>query len=622
VFDIISITPQALFGQLLVGLINGSFYAILSLGLAVIFGLLNVVNFTHGAQYMMGAFATWMLLNYVDLGYWWAFVLAPIIVGATGVVIERLLISKLYKLDHLYGLLVTFGLALIIQGIFRNYYGSSGMPYSPPEQLQGGTNLGFMILPTYRASVVVASVTVCLTTWFVIEKTKLGSYLRAATENATLTQAFGINVPQLVTITYGFGVGLAAFAGVLAAPIYSVSPDMGADIIIVVFAVVVFGGMGSILGSIVAGFGLGLIESLTKVFYAEASATVIFVAMVIVLLIKPAGLFGRAAVMASYQAVFAARPVALGGDTAASTHKMIFTALAAALLAAPIAIYPVFLMKVMCFALFACAFNLLLGFGGLMSFGHAAFFGMASYISAYSAKSWGFTPELAILSGTLSATILGAAFGYLAVRRQGIYFAMITLALAQMVFFICVQAPFTGGEDGIQAVHRGKLFGMISLADDMVLYYVVVAIFMGGLLLIYRIIHSPFGQVCKAIRDNEPRSISLGYRASHYKLAVFVLSSAIAGLAGATKAIFFQFASLTDVHWSMSGEPVLMTLIGGIGTVFGPVVGAAVVVTMEDYLASLGTWVTVIQGVIFVLCVMLFREGIVGVIARRLKRPL
>jgi branched-chain amino acid transport system permease protein len=301
---------------------------------------------------------------------------------------------------------------------------------------------------------------------------------------------------------------------------------------------------------------------------------------------------------------------------------MIFAALAVALLAAPIAVYPVFLMKVMCFALFACAFNLLLGFGGLMSFGHAAFFGMASYVSAHSAKQWGLTPELAILSGTLFATILGAAFGWLAVRRQGIYFAMITLALAQMVFFICVQAPFTGGEDGIHAVQRGKLFGIISLANDMVLYYVVVAIFMGGMLLIYRIIHSPFGQVCKAIRDNESRSISLGYDVSHYKLAMFVLSSAIAGLAGATKAILFQFASLTDVHWSMSGEPVLMSLIGGIGTVFGPVVGAIVVVAMEDYLASLGTWVTVIQGVIFVLCVMLFRKGIVGVIAQGLKRQL
>ncbi|WP_439499554.1 branched-chain amino acid ABC transporter permease [Bosea sp. (in: a-proteobacteria)] len=294
-FELLGIPPQALFGQVLLGLINGSFYAILSLGLAVIFGLLNIINFTHGAQYMMGAFVAWMCLNYLGLNYWVALLLAPLIVGVTGVIIERLLLKRIAHLDHLYGLLLTFGLALIIQGLFRNQYGSSGLPYQIPPQLTGGQNLGFMFLPNYRGWVVIASLAVCLATWFVIEKTRLGAYLRAATENPTLTQAFGINVPLLVTLTYGFGVALAAFAGVLAAPIYSVNPNMGADIIIVVFAVVVIGGMGSILGSIVTGFGLGLIEGLTKVFYPEAAATVIFIIMVLVLLVKPTGLFGRAA---------------------------------------------------------------------------------------------------------------------------------------------------------------------------------------------------------------------------------------------------------------------------------------------------------------------------------------
>jgi branched-chain amino acid transport system permease protein len=294
-FELLGIPPQALFGQLLLGLINGSFYAILSLGLAIIFGLLNIINFTHGAQYMMGAFVAWMLLNYAGIGYWWALLLAPLIVGATGVVIERALLARLYNLDHLYGLLLTFGLALIIAGLFRNQYGASGLPYGIPPQLTGGQNLGFMFLPNYRAWVVAASLVVCLTTWFVIEKTRLGAYLRAATENPTLVQAFGINVPRLITLTYGFGVALAAFAGVLAAPIYSVNPNMGADLIIVVFAVVVIGGMGSILGSIVTGFSLGLVEGLTKVFYPEASNTVIFIIMAIVLLVKPAGLFGRTA---------------------------------------------------------------------------------------------------------------------------------------------------------------------------------------------------------------------------------------------------------------------------------------------------------------------------------------
>ncbi|HYH40687.1 MAG TPA: branched-chain amino acid ABC transporter permease [Burkholderiales bacterium] len=290
--EIFGIPTQALFGQLLIGLINGSFYALLSLGLAVIFGLLNIINFAHGAQYMMGAFCAWFLLNKLGLSYWWALLLAPIIVGASGMLIERLMLARLYKLDHLYGFLLTFGLALIIQGLFRQEFGSTGLPYSMPKALEGGQNLGFMFLPNYRAWVIVASVTVCLGTWFVIEKTKLGSYLRAATENPELVQAFGINVPRMITLTYGFGVGLAALAGVMAAPIYSVSPLMGADLIIVVFAVVVIGGMGSIMGSILTGFALGLIEGLTKVFYPEASNTVIFIVMAIVLMIKPAGLFG------------------------------------------------------------------------------------------------------------------------------------------------------------------------------------------------------------------------------------------------------------------------------------------------------------------------------------------
>ena len=290
--DIFGIPSQALFGQLLIGLINGSFYALLSLGLAVIFGLLNIINFTHGAQYMLGAFVAWFGLNKLGMNYWLALIVTPLVVGATGVLIERTMLKQLYKLDHLYGLLLTFGLALIIQGLFRNEFGSSGMPYPAPEVFQGVFNTGFMFLPKYRAWVLVASVVICASTWYVIERTKLGAYLRAATENPSLVQAFGINVPRMITLTYGFGVGLAALAGVMAAPIYQVSPMMGADIIIVVFAVVVIGGMGSIMGAIVSGFGLGLIEGLTKVFYPEASNTVIFVIMAIVLLIKPAGLFG------------------------------------------------------------------------------------------------------------------------------------------------------------------------------------------------------------------------------------------------------------------------------------------------------------------------------------------
>ena len=304
------------------------------------------------------------------------------------------------------------------------------------------------------------------------------------------------------------------------------------------------------------------------------------------------------------------------------THRIAFIAMALLLALAPTVVYTIFMMKVMCFALFACAFNLLIGFGGLLSFGHAMFLGSAGYASAHAAKIWGFTPELAILFGTGCAALLGWLAGMLAIRRQGIYFAMITLALAQMVFFFCLQAKFTGGEDGIQAVPRGRLFGLIDLSQPLAMYALVLLIFLGGFLLIYRTIHSPFGQVLKAIRENEARATSLGYDTDRYKLLAFVLSATLAGLAGATKSLVFQLASLTDVHWSMSGEVVLMTLLGGMGTVFGPVVGAAVIITMQNYLAQLGAWVTVVQGVIFVICVLAFRRGIVGELGAWLKKSL
>jgi branched-chain amino acid transport system permease protein len=292
---IFGIPGPLLFGQLLLGLINGAFYAMLSLGLAVIFGMLNIINFAHGSLFMMGAFASWMLLNYVGIGYFPALILAPLLVGIFGIILEKTIISRLYKLDHLYGLLLTFGMSLVIEGLFRNAYGSSGMPYRIPDILQGATNLGFMYMPNYRGWVVLAALVVCLSTWAIIEKTPLGATLRAATENAPMVQAFGVDVPRLITLTYGGGVALAAFAGVLAAPIYSVNPNMGTNFINTVFAVVVIGGMGSIMGSILTGFGLGVVEGLTKVFYPQASATVVFVVMVIVLLVRPRGLFGKAA---------------------------------------------------------------------------------------------------------------------------------------------------------------------------------------------------------------------------------------------------------------------------------------------------------------------------------------
>jgi len=303
-------------------------------------------------------------------------------------------------------------------------------------------------------------------------------------------------------------------------------------------------------------------------------------------------------------------------------QRLAIVVMAVIFLLAPLVVYPVFMMKVMCFALFACAFNLLIGFGGLLSFGHAMFLGTAGYVSAHAAKVWGFTPELAVLFATAAASLLGVLTGLLAIRRQGIYFAMITLALAQMVFFFYLQAPFTHGEDGIQGVPRGKLFGVVDLNQPLAMYGFVLAIFLGGFLLIYRIVHSPFGQVLKAIRENESRAISLGYDVDRYKLLAFVLSASLAGLAGGTKALVFQLASLTDAHWSMSGEVVLMTLLGGLGTIFGPVAGAVIIVTMENYLSQLGAWVSGVQGVIFVVCVFAFRRGVICGIAHALKKPL
>lgn len=616
-FELLGVSPQALSGQLLLGLINGSFYALLSLGLAVIFGMLNVINFAHGAQYMLGAFVAWLLLQFVGVSYWGALVLAPLIVGLFGMIKERLMIRRLYQVDHLYGLLLTFGFALVIEGMFRHWYGSSGQIYRIPAALAGGWNLGFMFLPKYRAWVVVLSLAVCFATWFAIEKTRLGSYLRAATENPTIVKAFGINVPLLITLTYGFGAGLAALAGVMAAPIYQVNPLMGNELIIIVFAVVVIGGMGSIMGAILTGYALGVVEGLTKVFYPEGSSLVIFVLMVLVLLVRPRGLFG--------QQMSVTPPTSESSPntwTLASTPvlRLLLIALIVALLAMPYVVYPVFLMKILCFALFACAFNLVVGYAGLLSFGHAAFFGSAAYVTGYGMKAWGLTPELGIMLGVVTAGGLGLLFGLVAVRRQGVYFAMITLALAQMVYFIALRAPFTGGENGLQRVPRGDLLGMVSLENVQLMYYFTLATFALGFFLIRRIIDSPFGQVLGAIRENEARAISLGYEVNRYKLAAFVMSAAFAGMAGGLSALVYQLASLAGIGWHMSGEVILMTLLGGMGTLWGPVVGATLVASLQHFLAQSSVPANVVIGVIFIACVLMFRRGVVGELMRLMAR--
>jgi branched-chain amino acid transport system permease protein len=617
---LLGVSSTALFGQLLIGLINGAFYAMMSLGVAIIFGMLRIANFVHGAQYMLGAFCAWFLLNLGNLfpslglpaiNYWWSLLLVPLIVGAVGVAMEKLFISRVYDIDHAYGVLLTLGLALVIEGLFHVGFGSSGRPYEIPDSLRGGANLGFMFLPYYRAWVLVASLIVCLGAWYAIERTKLGSYLRAATENPAIVEAFGINVPRMLTLTYGLGVGLAGLAGAMAAPIYQVSPQMGQNMIIVVFAIVVIGGMGSIMGSIVSGFALGLIEGLTKVFYPQASATVIFIIMALVLLWRPNGLMGGAA----------GTQVSGSSGTAATTYMVstgkrpeltYLLVLAVVGIVAPFIVYPVFAMKVWIFALFACAFNLIFGFGGMLAFGHAAFFGAATYVVAHTMKFWGVTPELALLMATAVSALLGLVVGWVAIRRQGIYFAMITLALSQLVYFYAVQAPWTRGEDGVQAVPRGMLFGLIDLANETYLYYFVFAVFLAGFAIIHRTVRSPLGQVLKSIRDNEPRAVSLGYATERFKLLAFVLSAALSGLAGGLVALVFNVAMLGNLHFTTSAEALLMVLIGGVGTIFGPVVGALVLVAMQQYLAGAGSWVLIVQGVVFIFCVMALRRGVVG----------
>jgi branched-chain amino acid transport system permease protein len=614
--ELIGISPSLLFGQLLIGLINGVFYALMSLGVAIIFGLLRIGNFVHGAQYMLGAFGAWFLLRLPDLfpglglpsiGYWWALALVPVAVGIVGAAMEWLFIRRVYNLEHAYGLLLTVGLAMVIEGLFNVKFGAAGEQYGVPLSLKGGVNLGFMFLPLYRLWVIVAGLAVCFATWFVIERTKLGAYLRAATENADMVRAFGINVPRMLMLTYAFGVALAGFAGVMAAPIYQVSPQMGQSIIITIFAVVVIGGMGSIFGAIVTGLMLGLIEGLTKVFYPQAATTVIFVIMAIVLVIRPAGLFGKESSTHHVSDISSAR-----SDSFLENGRLWLVLLTVAGIALPFLVYPIFGMKLLCLALFACAYNLIFGYVGLLAFGHAAFYGASAYIAAQTAAAFGFPTELAILSGTAAATLLGALFGWLAIRRQGLYFAMITLALAQIVYFYAVQSSWTHGEDGIQSVPRGYLLGLIDLNEPLNMYYFVLAIFLAGFAAIYRIVHSPFGQVLKSIRENEPRAISLGYATDRYKLIAFTLSALLAGVAGATKAIVFQIASLADLYFMTSADALLMTLIGGVGTLLGPIVGAAVVVTMQKEFATLGSWVIVVQGLAFTVCVLFLRKGIVG----------
>ena len=601
------ISLNLLAGYLLVGLMNGAFYALLSLGLSVIFGMLHVINFAHGIQYMLGAFSAVLLLQKFGLGYWWALVLGPIIVGAIGFLIERIFLSRLADANALYGMLFCLGLSLVVQGVFQAIFGLASLPYSSPPELTGGVRLPFMFVPYYRLWVIVFSAVVCAGTWYLIERTRVGAYLRAATENPTIVRTFGINVPLLVTVTYTFSVALAGLAGVLAAPIYQPQPFMGSDLMIVVFAVVVIGGMGSILGSVVTGFAAGLLEGLVYYVYPPAASTAIFVMMVAILILRPAGLFGWVTNSAKnsleHDVVFDITPRGV----------LIFSAcVAVALTVLPLFVFPYAVMQAMCFAMFALSVGFLVAYLGLLSFGHAMFLGAGGYTTAYLATEWAVPSDVSVLLGVLASIALALVTGFISLRRQGIYFGMVTMGLAQIIYFIALRSPFTHGEDGIQYVPRTNILGFLPLSKPAVLYVVVSVLFICTLLAVGRIVNSSFGEVLKAIRDNENRAISLGYRTNRYKLIAFVISGALAGFAGGIKAIVSQSANLSDVHWSMSGQALLMVLIGGMGTLYGPAIGAFIVFALMYYFASLGEWVLVAQGVVFVVCVMVFRKGVMG----------
>lgn len=609
-------------GYLIIGLVNGSFYALLSLGLALIFGLLNVLNMTHGALYMLGAFAAWAAVEKLGLSYLPAVGFAAAGVGALGVVMERSLLRHTYRLDPLYGFMLTFGLATAIQGLFQVQFGSTGLPFAPPAWLAGGVDLGFIFFPTYRLWVVLAALTVCLALWIVVERTPAGAIMRAASENAAVAEALGVRVPKVLTITFGLGAALAGLAGALAAPVYQVSPLMGSDILLVVFAIIVIGGMGSIGGTILASYCLAVIEGLAQAFYPQATSIVIFAFMCGVLMVRPQGLFGIS-VVRRHEFRAARLPAAREAGAVASSvlpRLVAGGAVVAVLVLLPLFVYPIYLVKIFCFAIFAASFNFLLGLAGIVSFGQAALFGTAAYITAQAVKVWALPTELAMLAGIGAAILLGLAMGALAIRRRGIYQAMITLAVAQMVYFVYVQAEFTHGEDGIHSVPRGFLFGLVDLRDDRAVYALAAITLLAVFIGLRCLLSSRLGMVLVAIRDDERRALSLGHNVNAFKLTAFAIASACAGLAGALSAVTFQLATLSGAHWHLSGEAVLMALIGGIGTLAGPLVGATVLVTMQQFLAPFGAWVLVIQGVVFVLCVLLFRDGLVARIGMLLEK--
>jgi branched-chain amino acid transport system permease protein len=596
------------------GLVTGGFIALMSLGLSIIFGMMRVVNFMHGSMYMLGAFVAFVAGSYFGLSLWVALLAAPVLVGLLGVVLERTLIRHLYALDLAYILLLTFGLSLIIEEAARLFFGVTGAPFLVPDALSGAVNLGFTYYPKYRLFVVVVSMILCFGTWFALERTRLGALIRAATERPNLLQCFGGNVPLLVSGTFFFACALAGLSGALAAPIRNVSPFMGQEMIALVFAVVVAGGMGSILGSVVMGFLAGILSTLAAIWFPPAATAIVYIVMLVVLVVRPGGIF-RGIDISHFplhytpmtervRRFFMGRPFAIGAACVG--------------LALPWFVYPILATDIILWGLMAVGFDLLFAFAGLLSFGQAAYWGAAAYATGVLISKFGMGSWLAFVIGVAFSSFVGLVFGLVIARKKGIYFSMITFAFAEVVYFVVNQFPqYTGGEDGLHDVVRGTLFGF-PLKDDRVFYYVSLAIVAVTIAFVLHILRSPYGLSLMGARENERRMMSIGYNVYMLRVKAYTLSALIVSIAGGLYAMNHQFVTLDSVYWRASGEPVMMTLLGGAGTIFGPIVGSGIVLLLRNTLSSVTDSASLFLGLLFVVIVMLFRRGILGEVAHLL----
>lgn len=605
---------QYYLSQLFNGLVNGGFIALMSLGLSVIFGMMRVVNFAHGALYMLGAFIAFSVGSDFGLSLWVAMLVAPIVIGGFGLVLERVFLRRLYGLDPSYNLLLTFGLTLIIEDTMRHFFAVQGAPFLVPSALAGAINLGFMAYPKYRFFVLVFSMVVCGATWLLLERTRLGALVRAGTERPDLLRCFGVRVPVLVSGTFAFAAGLAAIAGVLAAPLRNISPFMGQEMIATTFAVVVAGGLGSIAGSVVMGFAVGVLSAVAAIWYPPAANAATYILMIVVLIVRPGGIF-RGIDVAHFPLHYT--PITPAARRLVMSWKLKLAALAVGLIL-PWLVYPVLACDIVLWGLCALGFDILFAFAGLLSFGQAAYWGGSAYITGIMIAKLHYPMWVGFIAGVSVSTMIAVAFGALISRKQGIYFSMVTFALAEIVYFVINQTPqYTGGEDGLHGIARGSLFGL-SLENQITYYYLALFVVSLAIGFVFLVIRSPFGLSLGGARDSERRMLSVGYNVQGLRLRAYALSAFLISIAGSLFALNHEFVSLESVYWRASGEPIMMTLLGGAGTVFGPMLGAGIVVFLRDFLSTLTDSGSLVLGVTFVIVVMVFRRGVLGEIFFRL----